>query len=288
MSGRILGCTAVEYHADPCPTPSLSSSIAHKLINQSPLHAWHAHPKLGGRPPLPTREMDTGQLVHALLLGATAPKGSHVVSVIDAKDWRKKATQAARDDARGKGQVPVLARQYERAVEVTKIIEAKMAAHGLPLDGKSELVLSWEEESMLLEGPVACRAMLDHFRLKQRQIIDLKTCDSAHPKACIAHAINYGYLIQHAAYASAVGQVFPEIAGRLDFVFVFAEVEPPYCVTPVRLDGSLRQIGEMNWNRAVEVWGQCLSARRWPEYAEEIITLEAPPWLLARELGEVA
>jgi len=237
---------------------------------------------------MPTREMDTGNLVHAMLLGPTSGAGRHVVTVIDAKDWRTKAAKTARDEARKKGQTPVLKRQYDQAVVVAEIIEAKMAKRGLLLDGKSELVMTWEEESMLLEAPVACRAMLDHFRLKQRQIIDLKTCDSAHPKACIAHAINYGYLIQHAAYTSAVGQVFPEITGRLDFVFVFAEVEPPYCVTPVRLDGSLRQIGEMNWNRAVEVWGQCLASRKWPEYAEEIITLEAPPWLLSRELGEVA
>ena len=34
------------YHADPCPGPSLSSSVAKLMLDRSPLHAWHAHPRL--------------------------------------------------------------------------------------------------------------------------------------------------------------------------------------------------------------------------------------------------
>src|ERR1017187_3250533 len=35
-----------EYRADPCPTPSLSQSIAKVLIAQSTLHAKEEHPRL--------------------------------------------------------------------------------------------------------------------------------------------------------------------------------------------------------------------------------------------------
>ncbi len=34
------------YHADPCADPSLSRSIAEKLILESPRHAHAAHPRL--------------------------------------------------------------------------------------------------------------------------------------------------------------------------------------------------------------------------------------------------
>ena len=37
-----------EYHADPCPAPSLSRSIAKLLVERSPAHAYAAHPRLGG------------------------------------------------------------------------------------------------------------------------------------------------------------------------------------------------------------------------------------------------
>ena len=39
---------ALEYHSDPCPAPSLSSTIAKKLVSASAMHAFCEHPKLGG------------------------------------------------------------------------------------------------------------------------------------------------------------------------------------------------------------------------------------------------
>lgn len=281
MSARLLECSPAEYVADPCASPSLSSSIAHTLVNRSPLHAWNEHPKLGAKRRETTKEMDRGSLVHALLLG-TGPG----IVIVDAKDWRTKAAQEKREEAREEGKLAVLAKNFDELRTVTQILERKMVEQfGLVIDDMTEVVIEWTESSLLLEKPILCRAMLDHFSRGRRQILDIKTCDSAHPRACLAHAINYGYLIQHAAYMSAVGALHPELAGRLDFVFVFAETEPPYVVTPVRLDGQLREIGDMNWRKAVERWGECLTGNQWPPYTEQILTLEAPPYLLNRELG---
>lgn len=39
------------YHADPCPTPSLSSHAAMQVIGKSLLHAWRAHPRSPGFEP---------------------------------------------------------------------------------------------------------------------------------------------------------------------------------------------------------------------------------------------
>src|SRR5260221_5320495 len=38
-----------DYHADCCAVPSLSSSIVKLLDQQTPLHAWQAHPRLNPR-----------------------------------------------------------------------------------------------------------------------------------------------------------------------------------------------------------------------------------------------
>src|SRR5262245_31717991 len=103
IRNRVLNCTIEQYHADPCETPSLSHSVAHELINKSPLHSWMRHPRLGGQHKKETKEMDRGSLVHALLLGAGKP-----IVIIKADDWRTKASQQDRDYAREQGHIPVL------------------------------------------------------------------------------------------------------------------------------------------------------------------------------------
>src|SRR5215831_5713580 len=42
----VYAMPAAQYHADPCPTPSLSASIIKLICLDSPAHAWTAHPKL--------------------------------------------------------------------------------------------------------------------------------------------------------------------------------------------------------------------------------------------------
>jgi hypothetical protein len=283
MSARILECSTVEYLNDPLPTPSLSSSLAHTLISRSPLHAFLQHPKLGGRPRRPSHEMDVGSLVHSLLL--ERGKG---VEIIEADDWRKKTAKAAREAARQEGLIPVLRKTYDATFAASTVIRENLRKRGIAFTGRSELVVAWEESSGY--GPVQCRAQIDHVQIDRGRIIDVKTCDSAKPEACAKHTVDYGYAIQHAAYTRAVGRLHPELLGKLDFIFVFCEVAPPYAVTAARLDGSLREIGDNQWGRAVEMWGHCLRTGKWPAYTadDEIVNLEAPPWVIARELGEVA
>ena len=57
-----------EYHADPCPEPSLSSSIIRLLCSASPLHAWTAHPRLNAAYVAEESDrFDVGTAAHALL-----------------------------------------------------------------------------------------------------------------------------------------------------------------------------------------------------------------------------
>jgi hypothetical protein len=282
-NARILQCTTAEYLNDPLPAPSLSSSLAHTLISRSPLHAWLQHPKLGGKPRMSTREFDRGKAVHSLLLGA----GTEIV-MVEGENWRTKAAQTARDEARAQGKTPVLQHEFESMGAAVHVLRKKIAKYGIAFDGQSELAVAWDEPSGY--GTVQCRAQLDHVRVDHAQIVDLKTCESAKPEACAKHAVDYGYVLQHAAYTRAVGRLYPELTGKVDFVFVFCEIEPPFAVTAARLNGSLREIGDNHWGRAVEIWGHCLHTGKWPAYTadDEIINLEAPPWVIARELGEVA
>ena len=112
MEPGVYDLDAAAYHADPCPEPSLSSSIGKLIVGRSPLHAKCAHPRLNpDYQPRESGKFDLGSTVHKLILG----KGAEVVA-IEADDWRTKAAKEARDTARGDGKTPMLVGQLERAV----------------------------------------------------------------------------------------------------------------------------------------------------------------------------
>ena len=95
-----------EYIADPCPEPSLSASVAHTLITESPIHAFVQHPRLNkGRIESGSSKMDIGTIVHGLVLEGDESR----LVIVEADDWRTKVAKETRDAARLAGLVPVLA-----------------------------------------------------------------------------------------------------------------------------------------------------------------------------------
>ena len=274
---RVLNVTAEQYFADPCDRPSLSQTIAHTLVTRSPLHAWTQHPRLGGQPDEPTKDTDLGEVIHSLLLGTAAP-----VSVVKADDWRTKAAQEQRNAARAAGHTPLLERQYDEILVASTKLMNQFAGLGLSFNGMSEHAIEWEEPTQF--GPVLCRGKLDHWRAPQ--ILDVKKIRSADPRTCAAHVERYGYHIQRAAYTSGMAKLHTELAGRLDFVLVFVELEPPYAVYPCRLDAVFAARGEQLWQQAVNLWAMCMRDNRWPSYTNTIATLDAPGWLVAQMEAE--
>lgn len=275
----VHGMAASVYHADPCPVPSLTASIAHVLCNRSPRHAWELHPKLGGKRREPTAAMDFGTVVHALLLGQ-----EQELVPVQADDWRTAAARELRDAARRAGQCAVLTAELETARAAVKAIKAQLKPFGLKLNGKSEVSVFWCERADN-GATVQCRGRLDHLVLARLRatIVDLKTCRSAHPRACESHAYEYGYDIQCAAYRSALGSVMPDLLGREGFRFIFAEVDEPYVVTCFEPAGSFRELGERRWRRAINTWEECLRTKKWPGYATGVLRLEAPQYALLNE-----
>jgi hypothetical protein len=283
VSARLLHVTDEEYHADPCASPSLSHSLAHVLIDQSPAHAYLVHPKLGGFRRDTTPEMDHGKLIHALIL----EEGSSV-DVIEADDWRTKAAKEARDVSRRAGRIPVLVHKYDLAKRAADNIRENLSRKGIHFNGDSEVAIEWTEPAQ--EGDVVCRCKIDHLILAGGIIYDVKTTSSADLKHCAQSVIDYGYDIQEAAYRRAVAEYRPDMAGALSFVFLFVETDPPYATTPAKLDGVFRELGERKWGRAVETFSRCLASDTWPDYTSGsgAVTLEAPGWIMAQAATEPA
>jgi hypothetical protein len=273
-------CSDAMYFRDPCALPSLSASIANVLDRQSPAHAFAAHPRLGGgnadRASVAT---ERGNLAHRLLLGAGRP----VVEVKGYADWRKKEAKAAKQEALARGGIPVLSHKLEQAKAAADAVRARLAELGIVLDGESEAKILWTEQAD--DGTVVqCRGMLDVVQLERRVVYDLKTVDSAHPAACARKVDAYGYAVQRAAYVRGLERIRPDLAGRIDYVLLFVEWTPPFAVLPARLDGVFRRVGEERWERAVNTWARCTRTGSWPAYADGVLELEAPGWLMAREM----
>ena len=271
MTARILDCTPAEYLRDPCARPSLSASAAHTLVTRSSLHCWAEHPRLGDLPQKPTDATDEGSIIHALLLGAGAD-----LDVISADNYRTKAAQELRDAAIGAGRVPVLERKYEQYLRVADEIRERLwKEHKIAFEGRSEMPIEWDD------GGVLCRSMLDHVYIDDGVIFDLKKTVSADARSIEAAAYRYGYDIQAVAYSRALAALKPELAGRIDFRFVFVELEPPFAVVAPRPDGTLLEIGERRWDRAREIWRRCLERDEWPGYEQQ--WLSAPGWAISQE-----
>jgi hypothetical protein len=283
---HILEVTEAAYHADPCPSPSLSQSIAHTLITQSPRHAWLEHPRLGGQRRVSSKVMDEGSILHKLLLGAGAQ-----FEMVVADDWRTKAAKEARDVIVAEGKIAILAHNFEKLKNAAERIYKNATDQGFPFGGRSELAIEFIDyaDQWKREREVFCRCRIDQVRA-DHVIYDVKKVRSANPKDIARCIIEYGYDIQAHAYTRAYEQLVPEALGRSDFVFLFCEIEPPYEVVAARLDGYHREIGQRRWNKALTLWDKLLTegSYPWPGYADGAITLIPPQYLINQELGDEA
>jgi hypothetical protein len=269
-----------QYHGDAFHGggPTLSASVATVLVTQSPLHAYAVHPRLGGFRPSPTREMDFGTFVHALVLGTPVD-----VEIIAADNYRKKDAQHARDAAQEAGKIPMLERDAARARSLAAKIVERLGDEGIALEGMSETVVTWEETAPS-GRVVTCRAMMDHLLLQHGRVLDLKTTGDANPDAWERGAVDHGYDVQTAAYTRAIEQLDPELAGRVEMLFFVIEQERPHAHWLGRPAGDMRELGERRWLRAVKAWDECLHAKSWPGYGHGGVRwISVPPWAAARE-----
>lgn len=279
MTGTILTCSDSEYYADPCEVPSLSVSIAKVLVTRTPKRAHAMHPRLGGTMTNgQTSGMRGGTAVDELIFG-----GDRVRLVSGFENWRTNAAKEARDRWVSLGCTPMLDHEYAEAVAAADAIRASLPAHGLNLEGSKQLAITWESRASN-GNPVTCRAKLDLFDESAGLIWDLKTVDEIDPDGLARTIKRFGYHMQGAAYREGIGEVFPDLCGRVDFCNFFAERSEPYDTVRVNHSGALRSLGELLWRRAVDTWEECLRTGEWPSYTSAI-TADATPWEIEKEAG---
>ena len=116
MTEGIHNIPEEEYHADPCPEPSLSRSTVKALLTLSPAHVFHGNRRLNPDYVEPANEskFDIGNACHALLL-----EGEDIAEVVEADSWRTKAAKEKRDEIYAAGRTPLLPCAKTSSVELT-------------------------------------------------------------------------------------------------------------------------------------------------------------------------
>lgn len=271
QSGVHFDVPAAVYHADPAPEPSLSSSIAKVLLDQSPRHAWHQHPRLNAgqdEAGTPTRPMEIGTVVHALLLG----RGGKVV-IIPGEAYTKKDAQAARAAAYAAGECPILEADMAKAERIVAAAREQLAEAGFADQfdqGAPEVVLIWQDKA----GPW-CRAMVDWLFIGDgtATIVDIKTSStsiSPFGDALAWKVADMGYDVSAAFYERGLATLRPDLAGRINFRHIWIEMDEPHSLVVSHLASGNQDQAHKMVAAAIGMWGQHLDAgtdaRHWPRH----------------------
>lgn len=255
------------YHSGgyECPTRPLSQTGIKILLNETPADF------MAPRKPS-TRAMDLGSVTHALALG----KGAKF-SISPFDDYRTKDARQWRDDTIAEGLIPIKASEYADAKAMADIIKAKIN-HALGgADYQTEVPFFWQE------GDTWACGMLDVWCEEKLVAIDPKITKIIGKRAR-AHMVNIGWDIQSAWYRRGLDAIFPQYAGRIRFANLLIKPDAPYTHRLLTINEAWRQSAEMECERALRIFQECMATNNWPGYPDEIEVLDAPSWTLKERI----
>ena len=277
-SGPITGpgiyeMTAEDYHADPVPGGSLSSTGARRLLPPS-CPAKYRYEQDHGQPH--KAEFDFGTAAHKLVLG----EGQELVA-LDFDSWRTKAVNEKADKARARGAVPLLAKDHAKVLEMADAIRRHPVAGPLftPGSGLAERALFWQDRTT----DIWRRSLVDWMKTSGPRFIaaDYKTTRDASLDGVQKATAQYGYYQQAAWYLDGI-QALGLGGEDAAFVFVFQEKDAPYLVTVAELDVVALRIGRALNRLALGIYAQCRETGHWPAYADDIELISLPVWVEKR------
>jgi hypothetical protein len=274
----VFDMPAADYHRDPVPGGSLSSTGARKLLEPAgPAKFKWALDHPGNDEG--SQAFDFGTAAHQLVLGDPENR----VAVLDYPDWRSKEARAAADQARANGLTPLLRRQWETVADMADAIRSHPEAATLlhASSGKPERTLIWQDKP----SGVWCRARVDWLRNQAPTVVDYKTTKDASAETFSRTAADYGYHIQAAFYSEGIRALGIDPAPT--FLFVAQEKVAPYLVNVIELDDQALALGRTFMRIALNTYRDCKASGHWPGFSGiELTTL--PEWYLRQYDEDIA
>jgi hypothetical protein len=270
----VYDLTDDEYHSDPVPGGSLSSTGARTLAG--PAGAAKFRYEQDNPKRKTTKALDYGRAAHSVVLG----KGAGIV-VVEATDWRTNKAKDQAKQAREAGKIPMLPHDYEIVLAMADAIKAHPFAAKLLASnaGAPERALFWRD------GSIMRRALLDWLRdpnPNRRTIVtDYKTCDDASDEAFSKAMDNYKYHQQAGWYLDGVEAL--ELTGNGEppvFLFIAQEKKAPYLVNVIQPDPDSLAIGRHHNRLAIATYKECMASGVWPGYGTEPKMISLPPYVV--------
>lgn len=267
-SGIYPTMTMPEYLA----IQAFSSGLGQRILSQSPLHAWVESPWNPERDRSDSGTADIGTYAHAMLLEG----GSDALWVVEASDWRTKAAQQSRDDARAMGKTPIL---FGKLAEVNSMVKAAKEfiatteLAGLFDAGAAEQTLVFEIDGVL------CKARPDWLTTDRKISLSYKTtAGSAQPDAWIRTQLP-GYDMGIVLYERGIRTACDVTQTRV--VTLVQEQKMPFSCALIGLAPAWQELADKRLSLALGIWASCLQSGKFPGYTNQICWAEPKPWMMA-------
>ena len=268
--------TMAEYLA----LQAFSSGMAHRILTQSPAHAWIDSPWNPDREQDNNAASDLGTVAHDVLLEG----GTGIIERIDPNDfpaektgaipagWTNKAIRAARDAARAAGKIPLFPADVDAVTAMVESARAYIATSelaGVFNTGAAEQTVIWQE------GATLCKSRPDW--LNADVCLHVKTTKrSVNPPSFERMAVNLGYDVSIAFYARGIE--------RENHLILAIEQEPPYACKLFGLSNAQADISARKVERAINTWAACMKSGEFPAYDGSVHYIEPTSWQMEQAL----
>ncbi|HML52392.1 MAG TPA: PD-(D/E)XK nuclease-like domain-containing protein [Propionicimonas sp.] len=272
--GVYPGISDEEYHGDPVPAGSLSSSGARQIL-QSP--AWFRYRQQHREV---SRPFDVGHAVHAKVLGIGLKVEVIPTELLDARGGLgRKDAKAWVEQVRADGHVPLKPGDWFPVERMAEAILAHPTAKALL--GQPGI----PEASVFAKDPITeewVRARPDFLPPRwgaTTTVVDIKTTAKTADRGRFGRTVAaYGYHQQAAWYCDAITAARGD--DEAEMVFVVVEAREPWLVGLYRLPIVAIERGRELNRAALDTWHQCRQTGLWPGYGDEIQTVDLPAWAL--------
>ena len=272
------------YHSDACDGPSISSSGLRTIDIKSPAHYWDSSYLNPNRRPAAHRDSFTfGRAAHMLLLGEEGFARTFAVLPDEFPDFKTKAAREWRDAQVAAGREVLTPKD----LDVIKGIANSLAAHPLIMDGllngAVEHSIIWKDK----ETGIWLKSRPDALPVNADIVADLKTSASAGPQDVRRSIWEYGYHMQMALVGMGMEATLGRKLNDEDYVLVFVEKTPPYCINIKPIDPVAIFYGRRQIRRALRKFANCISKNEWPGYEDDGITAGLPKYIVERLEAEI-